>query len=81
MNEKFVPFLHLIDYGGSNMNTNNVKCKVCDNRFATGPKIVGNITGTNGVEALKTLLMCDGCYKDYKAQNIVEKEKPAFRLV
>lgn len=55
------------------------KCKVCKINDATGPKIVGGIKDGQNLKALRTLLMCDDCYKKFKdgeiSLNIVDDSK------
>jgi hypothetical protein len=46
-------------------------CKVCKSLPATGPKIVGSIRSDSGVDALKTLLMCDDCYDKVNRGEII----------
>lgn len=55
------------------------KCKVCKTNDATGPKIVGGIRNGQNLKALRTLLMCDNCYKKFKdgeiSLNIIDDSK------
>lgn len=44
----------------------NRLCQICQKNSASGPRIVGSVREGTSVKALKSLLMCDECYHDYK---------------
>ncbi len=51
-------------------------CRACKKNPATGPKIVGAVREGSNVKALKTLLMCDQCYENYKNGSLSLTDKP-----